>query len=170
MKVNENGDMIDENGERLFKISQDALVLTLVNHVVSYIGEDTSVNEKKMMQQISGELAMSLYKTHKDGDTSKDHILIIFLNFASKILELDDLETKSASTLMEKGDSYGEEAMDSIKKVISMNVHDFVNLEQENQFQFLLKFILDMKIDVIKTYQELDMLEADVTNKPVSTH
>jgi hypothetical protein len=170
MKTNENGEMVDENGERLFKISQEALVLTLVNHIVTYIGDDTPESEKKMMQQISGELAMSLYETHKNGNASKDHILIIFLNFASKIMDLHELETKSASTLMEQGSSYGAEAMASIQKVIGMNIHDFVNLEQEPQFQFLLKFILDMKIDVIKTYQELDMLEADVTNKPVFSH
>jgi len=161
---------MDKGEERFFKISEDALVLTLVNHIVTYVGEETSQTDKDGIQALSGQLATMLYDGHKDGEESKDKILVIFLNFSSKILELDELEVRCAETMLKYAESYDASALEAIQKVISMNIFDFVNMEQEGQFQFLYKFIKDMGIDPIETYKELDMLEADVTNKPVFSH
>ena len=162
--------IMDKGGERFFKVSEDALVLTLVNHIVTYISEDTPQSEKEMMQVLSGQLATMLYEGHKEGEISKDKILIIFLSFASKILELHELEVKCAETMLKYAESYDDLALKSIQKIIGMNTHDFINMQQEGQFQFLYMFIKDMGIDPIETYKELDMLEADVTNKPIFSH
>lgn len=162
--------IMDKGEERFFKVSDDALILTLINHIVTFIADETPQSEKDMMVVLTNQLSTMLYDGHKNGNESKDKIIVIFLNFTSKILELHELEVKCAETMLKYAESYDESALKSIQKVISMNTFDFISMEQEGQFQFLFKFIKDMGIDPIETYKELDILEADVTNKPVFSH
>jgi hypothetical protein len=149
---------LEDNLENYIQISEDALKLSLSHNLLILLDESVSDTEKVALKNLMNEILNGLSKN------AENSFEVAYYNFISKFIDNDEVETKMVEKLLELQQ---QGVIGDMKELIAMNTDYFTNLDQESQFQILFKFLLNMGIQIEKTYKELDMLEAEAFNKPI---
>ena len=155
--------------QEMFKISDSAIKLNFVLNGITYASdEDLTEIEKSELKERMRVTSLFLFSecTKKIADTNLITLLMVMQ--IMKLIEDDEIEIKVYEYLLQVSQSKEQTAL--IEQMFKSNFTAFSLIDDETM-DYLSQFLLSMGVTNIKeVYQELDLLQVDIFNKPLYLH
>lgn len=153
----------------MFKISDSAIKLNFVLNGITYASDEAlSEMEKSELRERLRVTSLFLYDASTKEVIDKNLITLLMVMQIAKLIEDDEIEIKVYEYLLQVSKS--KEQTDLIEQMFKSNIIAF-NLIDDETLEHLSQFLVSMGVTNIKeVYQELDLLQVDVFNKPLHLH
>ena len=151
--------------QETFKISDNAIKLNYILNTIAYSQSNTQEVEKSGLRdriKIASEL---LYSENTKEQRDSSYLTIFTILQVSKAIEDDEMIIKAYEYLIKKSEN--KEQTELLSKVLKSSVNLF-EFEDEEIKKHIFNLLQGMGVTNIReVYQELDLLQVDLFNKPL---